>query len=286
MTHWILEIAQKLALFDILAMVGGLLCATMIRFAPGYGMDERALDARLSRESRDAILNEQQVGKSLPSYYLSYLVGLLQGDFGVSSFLQRPVKELLRERALSTTRAVFLGLIAAWSAASVLSLLTIRFRAWPLEYTAAALTGLLIALPTAVVALIFVYLGAPMFLGIAVVTLPKLFRYQYNILREAHARPFVLAARARGVSENRILFGHVIPVALPPLVALLGVSSSMAFGAAIPLEAFSDTPGVGQLAWQAALNRDLPLLTTITLFVTLLTVGVNTFAGAIHRSRP
>lgn len=285
MAHWILKIGQKLALFAILAMVGALLCATMIRFAPGYGMDERALDARLSRESRDAIRNEQQVGKSLPSYYFSYLSSLLRGDFGVSSFLQRPVKELLKDRAPSTTRAVLLGLIAAWSAASLLSLLTIRFRAWPLDYAATAVTGLLIALPTAVVALLFVNLGAPIFLGIAVVTLPKLFRYQHNILSEAHSQPFVLAARARGVSENRILFRHVIPVALPPLAALLGVSSSMAFGAAIPLEAFSDSPGVGQLAWQAALNRDLPLLTTITLFVTLLTVGVNTFAGAIHERR-
>lgn len=56
----------------------------------------------------------------------------------------------------------------------------------------------------------------------------------------------------------------------------------MALGAAIPLEALSDSPGVGQLAWQAALNRDLPLLTSITLFLALLTVGVNFVAGSMH----
>jgi len=71
----------------------------------------------------------------------------------------------------------------------------------------------------------------------------------------------------------------------PMLVALLGVSSSMAFGAAIPLEALSDSSGVGQLAWQAALNRDLPLLTSITLFVTLVTVGVNFVADATQKGR-
>jgi peptide/nickel transport system permease protein len=60
----------------------------------------------------------------------------------------------------------------------------------------------------------------------------------------------------------------------------------MAFGAAIPLEALSDSPGMGQLAWQAALNRDLPLLTSITLFVTLLTAGVNCLAGAIQERQP
>src|SRR6266849_4576415 len=133
---------------------------------------------------------------------------------------------------------------------------------------------------------LFVFLRAPVFLGIAVVTFPKLFRYQRNILAHAHAQPCVLAARARGVSRNQILFRHVIPLAQPALVALLGVSSSMAFGAAIPLEALSDSPGMGQLAWQAALNRDLPLLTSITLFVTLVTVVVNFVADAAHERKP
>ena len=46
----------------------------------------------------------------------------------------------------------------------------------------------------------------------------------------------------------------------PQLLALAGVTVSLAFGAAIPVEAIADSPGVGQLAWQAALGRDLPVL--------------------------
>jgi len=286
MTHWISKLAQKVLLLTALAIVGALLSATMVRFAPGYGVDERELDPRLSAASRNAIRNEYRMGGGLISYYRGYLSGLLHGNLGTSAFLERPVAGLLKERAPFTVRAVFLGLTTAWIAASVLSLLTIRWRTWVLEYSATAVTGLLIALPTAVVALLCLYLRVPVFLGIAVITLPKLFRYQHNILAQAHARPFVLAARARGVSSNRILFWHVIPAAWQPLVALLGVSASMAFGAAIPLEALSDSPGMGQLAWQAALNRDLPLLTSITLFVTLLTAGVNCLVGAIQERRP
>jgi ABC-type dipeptide/oligopeptide/nickel transport system permease component len=60
----------------------------------------------------------------------------------------------------------------------------------------------------------------------------------------------------------------------------------MAFGASIPLEALSDSPGIGQLAWQAVLNRDLPLITSITLFVTVVTVGVNFVADATHERKP
>ena len=282
MTHWISKLAQRLLLLMGLAVAGTLICATMVRFAPGFGIDERELDPRLSAASRDAIRNEYRMGGGTFSYFGAYVSGLLHGNLGNSAFLQRPVSGLLKERAPITAKAVSLGLMFAWIAASLLSLLTIRFQSWVLEYSATAATGFLIALPTAVVALLCLYVRAPVSLGIAVITLPKLFRYQHNILAQANARPFVLAARARGVSQNRILFCHVIPAAWQPLVALLGVSAAMAIGAAIPLEALSDSPGMGQLAWQAALNRDLPLLTSITLVVTLITAGINCFAGALQ----
>jgi peptide/nickel transport system permease protein len=282
--YWLIQLGQKFLLLAAIAVVGALLCATMVRFAPGYGVDERELDPRLSRASLAAIRSENQLSQGLLFYYGSYLSGLLRGDFGTSVFLQRPVGELLRERASFTARTVFLGLLTAWFAASFLSLLTIRLQNWMLDYSATVLTGLLIALPAAVVALLCLYLRAPVFVGITIVTLPKLFRHQHNLFAEAHTQPFVLAARARGISSNRILFLHLIPVTWAPLLALLGVSSSMAFGAAIPLEALSGSPGVGQLAWQAALNRDLPLLTSITLFVTLLTVGVNFLASSVQKT--
>lgn len=282
---WALKIAGKFLLLAALALVGALLCATMVRFAPGFGVDERELDSRFSRASIDAIRSEHQLGDGLISYYGAYISGLLHGNFGRSTFLQRPVGELLRERTPFTVRAVLFGLLTAWIVATALALLTIRFQSWLLDYSATAFTGLLIALPTAVVALLCLYLRASVFVGIALVTLPKLFRYQHNIFAQARAQPFVLAASARGVSPNRILFRHVIPATWQPLVALLGVSVSLAFGAAIPLEALSDSPGVGQLAWQAALNRDLPLLASITLFVTLLTVGFNSLADSFHEAQ-
>jgi peptide/nickel transport system permease protein len=283
--HWLQKLGQKFALLTALAIVGALLCATMIRFAPGYGVDERELNPTLSQASRDAIRSEYGTGESLLSYYRHYLSSLLHGDLGTSVFLQRPVAELLKERAPLTARTVSLGLLTAWIAASGLALLTIRFPSWILGHSATAFSGLLIALPAAVIALVFVFFRAPVFLGIAVVTFPKLFRYQQNLLAQAHGQPFVFAARARGLTRNRILFGHVVPSVWPTLVALVAVSSSMAFGAAIPLEALSDSSGLGQLAWQAALNRDLPLLTSITLFVTLVTVGVNFVADATHQRR-
>jgi len=62
----------------------------------------------------------------------------------------------------------------------------------------------------------------------------------------------------------------------PQLLALAGVSVSIAFGAAIPIEALCDLPGIGQLAWQAATARDLPLLLAITFLVIAVTQICNT----------
>ena len=88
-------------------------------------------------------------------------------------------------------------------------------------------------------------------------------------------------ARARGVAEMRLFFFHIAPAALVPLVALAGVSITLAFGASIPIEALADSPGIGQLAWRAALERDLPVLVSVTLLFTGVTILVNVLADLV-----
>ena len=73
----------------------------------------------------------------------------------------------------------------------------------------------------------------------------------------------------------------MVPVVTPQLLAVAGVSVSMAAGAAIPVEALCGLAGIGQLAWQAALGRDLPLLVNITVLVTLVTLLANSGADVI-----
>jgi peptide/nickel transport system permease protein len=75
----------------------------------------------------------------------------------------------------------------------------------------------------------------------------------------------------------------VIPAAGLQLLALAGVSLNMAFGAAIPVEVICDSPGIGQLAWQATLARDLPLLVNLTVLVAVMTMVANSASDlAIH----
>jgi peptide/nickel transport system permease protein len=79
---------------------------------------------------------------------------------------------------------------------------------------------------------------------------------------------------------------HVLPPAAPQLIALAAVSVNMAFGAAVAVEAICDLPGLGQLAWKAAMARDLPLLVVLTVMIVLMTQVSNLLADACHeRSR-
>jgi peptide/nickel transport system permease protein len=279
MRDGIQRIGGRLLILAALSVLGGLLSATLVRFAPGYGVDERELDPRLSQASVEAVRKAHRLNSSLLSYYGRYLEGAIHGDFGTSEWLQRPISTLIKERFPVTARSVLFGVLLAWVAAFAVSLTSLFFQGFFFDLSATFVSGLLIALPAAVVAIFSNYLRAPVGLAIAVVTFPKLFQYLRNLLTHAYAQPYVLAARARGIGQARILFRHVLPLAGPALFALLGVSLSMAFGAAIPIEALCDSPGVGQLAWQAALNRDLPLIMNLTLLITLITVTANSLAN-------
>jgi len=273
------KFGTRLLLLGALTLLGGLISATLVRFAPGYGIDERELDPRLNQASVEALRSSHRTDSGLLSYYAHYLTNAIRGDLGTSEWLGRPVSSLIQERFPVTARSVIAGVILAWVAALSCTLASFFPGGSFLNVPGIAASSVFIALPTGVVAMFAVYLRAPVFVAIAVVTFPKLFRYLRNLLSDALAQPHVLAARARGVPQSSVVFRHLFPFAAPALVALFGVSVSMAFGAAIPIEALCDSPGVGQLAWQAALNRDLPLIMNVTLLITLLTVAANSLAG-------
>ena len=124
-------------------------------------------------------------------------------------------------------------------------------------------------------ALLFVLASAPERLVLALIVLPKIYSYSRNLLVRGAGEPHVLTAYAKGLTTIRVLAWHILPTAAPQLLALLGVSVSIAFAAAVPVEALCDLPGIGQLAWKAALGRDLYLLTTLSVLVTAITLLAN-----------
>ena len=265
-------------------MLGGLLSATLVRMAPGYGVDEADLDSRLSRESIAALRQSRVEDGGLGSYYLHYMERLLHGDLGTSVGLQEPVAQLLKGRFPETLMSVALGLALAWTAGLGLAMAGVLSRGKAVEMGANLLATIVICIPAAVLALLFVMARAPGRLAIGVIVFPKVYQYARSLLRRSAALPHVLTARAKGLSPVRILLWHVLPVAARPLLALAGVSVCLAFTAAIPVEVLCDLPGIGQLAWKAALSRDLALLVNLTMMVTLITLAANTAAELVAQS--
>jgi peptide/nickel transport system permease protein len=203
------------------------------------------------------------------------------GDLGTSLALGQPVRTLLHDRAPLTMRLLVFGLGLGWLAALTLALSAAWLRLSSYDLVTALVSGTFLCLPAAVLALLSVLWNAPGSLAIALIVFPRIYRYARNLLAKSYSQPHIITARAKGLVESRILFWHVVPSVAPQLLAVAGVSVSMAVGAAIPVEALCGLAGVGQLAWQAALARDLPLLVNITILVTLVTLLANSGADVI-----
>jgi peptide/nickel transport system permease protein len=252
-------------------------------------VDERELDSRLSAESQQAIRSEHAQDNNIALFYVRYLAGFVRGDFGFSRSLNRPVGELLKERLPSTMVSLAWGVFTGVSLGLAMALGTVWWRTRGADLAPALLSGLLLAAPAAVIALVFLWMGpwigAATRWAIAAVVLPHVYRYARNQLVATSEAPHVLAAEAKGLSRSRVLWAHIFTPAVPQLATLAGIAVSIGFGAAIPIEVICDSPGVGQLAWRAAMDRDLPLLVTITVLVALMTLAVNSIADVALAAR-
>jgi peptide/nickel transport system permease protein len=275
------KIARHGLILVATALLGGFLSAAMVRLAPGFDTDEAALDPHLNSQSIQALRQARTEQHNIFRFYLHSLQLAMHGDLGTSISLKQPVSTLLQDRFPLTLRLVSLGLLMGWAAVMVLVFTTALLRVTAYDLLATFMTGLLICVPAAVLALLSVLWNIPGALAIALIIFPRDYRYAHNLVNKAYSLPHIVTARAKGLSELRILFWHVVPSAGPQLLALAGVSVSLAIAAAIPVEALCGLAGIGQLAWQAALARDLPLLMNITILVTLVTLLANSSADVI-----
>jgi peptide/nickel transport system permease protein len=286
---WSLTMRRFCAL-PLLLLLAGLCGATLLRFAPGFDVDERELDARASAESLARFREARSADRNILAYYGRFLAGALSGDLGVSRSLERPVVELVRERLPVTARLVGYGVPAAWIAGLGCALCAALWpRGFVFDLAGTVASCVLLSLPAALIGILFLYWPGPLPLALGLLMFPRIFIYARNLVESAQAMPHVVQAQARGLSPAAILFRHVVPPALPQLGSLAAVSVSFALGAAIPLEVLCDRPGIGQLAWQAALGRDLPLLVGLTLVMALVVMSVNMvsdIANAALRRQP
>ena len=168
-------------------LVGGFAASALVRFSPGFDVDENSWNPKFSAATLEAMHRARERDNSLPRFYLHYLAAAMRGDLGQSESLKIPIADLLRERApvtgrlvaLGTAGGLILGVFAAWAAV------------WPrrmgLEILAVSSGGLLLAIPPAVLALAFFFQEAPLSPAVALAVFPRVFGTMRAILEDLFA---------------------------------------------------------------------------------------------------
>jgi peptide/nickel transport system permease protein len=106
-------------------------------------------------------------------------------------------------------------------------------------------------------------------------------RYLRSTLLDIRGERYILAARARGISENRILWIHTLRPALVPVITLLGMSLPFLVSGSVVIETVFSWPGVGLGLLQAAHARDVPVIMAITLLGAVAVIAGNLVADLL-----
>jgi peptide/nickel transport system permease protein len=269
------RLALHLATLVVVVLAGGFIASALVRYSPGFDSIPEDLNTALSPETLQALHVRHNHENSLPRFYARYLGGAVRGDFGVSQSLGQPVAALLRQRAPVTTWLVLWGTLGGWTLATLLAWMAVWARRRAVTAAAVSVSGLLLAIPPAVLGLAFFFYEAPLGLALSLGLFPRLFGTLRAIFEDCHGSPALLAARSRGVGSFAIASRYVLGAAAPQLAALLGIAVVLAFGLAIPIETLCGVPGMGALTVQAATARDMPLLCGLALIVTFLVTFVH-----------
>ena len=259
----------------LLVMIGSTL---LVRLAPGYLSDAREMDGRYGDTVRAELAQEGARSHSLPHMLAREMSGWLHGDAGVSRQFGVPVGDLIRPRLAVTGGLLLRSLLLGWTLALSAALVAgTRRKSGILWQTPATL---LLAIPTAAMATLCLLAGTggPV-LVMALLVGARDFKFLSRILRQAWLEPHLLQARAQGIRMRRLFAVHMAPAIAAQLAALAGLSLVTALSALVPIEVLFDVPGLGQLAWNAAMNRDLPVLLAVTLLMALAVTSSGILSG-------
>ena len=244
----------------------------LARLAPG----DAATDLLLSRANATTIAQTRarlQLDRPIVWQLGAWLNGLAHLALGRSSLFDRPVADLLRERAARTATLAFAALAIATGLALPVGVLTgSRPRGafarivTPVSLALVACPPLLGALGLLWLALATRWLPAgPGSLAVPVLALAlpiaaAIERLQSQATAEALAAPDLTAAAARGVPAARVLWIHAARQSLRPVLGIFGIVIGSLFSGSLAVEFVTSWPGLGRLTYEAIVGRDVFLV--------------------------
>jgi peptide/nickel transport system permease protein len=274
------------ACFLVLAVSSASLILT--RLAPGDFVTE-SLGAQANRETIERERARFGLDKPFALQYRDWLAAAIRLDFGYSMQYDRPVRDLIPERAANTAILSLTALVLATLIGLPLGILTGSARGGVLSNAVRTASLVLLSMPPLLTSLFLVFVaartgwfpiagmrspGAPqagalvdllhhLVVPAAALGLPlaaMLERLQSQAMREIIDQPFVLATLARGIPHARVVWRDALKAALRPIAAVYGLIIGTLLSGSFAVEVISAWPGLGTLMLGALRTRDIYLV--------------------------
>ena len=269
-------------------------CLTYLAPGDPAAMLLEAGDTIVSEETLEKTRHELGLDKPFLVQYANWIGGLLHGDMGMSYSAKKPVSEKLSEGFVGTlllalVTVIFVLIISIplgiWSA--------VRQNEWP-DYLVRFFSFIGVSMPNFWLGLILLYIfGLKLGLfpiasssvtakgivlpaiTLAIYQSTKYVRQVRTVILEELHQDYVIGARARGLSESAILWKHILPNAVLPLITLLGMSIGWLLGGVAVIEIVFSWPGIGNMAVRAIMMRDYPLIEGFVLWIAIVYMFIN-----------
>ena len=300
----ILRVLRKIAgrLGGALLVIWAVVTVTFIavRAVPGDPL-QAVLGGPGSNASEEAVAAAiEQYGFNLPLWqqYLRYLAQVASGNLGDSYSLRAPVTQIIGEQLPATLTLALAGFFAGWLLALVLAWWSVvgGRGAWAIASGFEAVASILpqFWIATVLIAIFAVGFGLPVAVsqpGPAGLVLPAitlaipaagfLGQTMRERMLDTLEQPFVIAARARGISTSQLFFKHILRHAALPAVSVSAWQFGNLISGAVVVETIFARQGLGRTLLQAVLDRDVPLVcgTLIAVAVVYIVMTILTELG-------
>jgi peptide/nickel transport system permease protein len=241
----------------------------------------------------EAFRHSMGLDQPIPVQYVAFLGRALHGDFGVSFRNRTAALPLVLSRLPVTLRLMGAALLFAILVSVPLGVLAATFHRRPPDFLArfVALFGQSVAAPWLGIMLIFLFAVNLRWLPSSGASRPEsiilpaivsgaysaagLTRLLRSSLLEVMHNDYIRTARAKGLTNRRVVWSHALKNAAIPVVAFLGLQITFMFGNTVIAEAMFAYPGMSRLAVDAISSRDMPVIQVFVLLAGTLVVVVN-----------
>lgn len=290
------KISYRLAHIFLVLLGVSFLSFLLMYVSPGDPV--RAMYAVSGSIPSEEVLEQtrEELGLNDPFFiqYGNWISNCLRGDFGTSYPKGEAVATLLMERVMPTIQLALLSLVIMVLVAVPIGVYSALRQNSILDYLLRGTTFISISMPNFWVGLLLLYVVA-MKLGwlpvvsnqmnfqrlilpavtLAIAMAGKYARQVRAAILEELRQDYVAGARARGLSERCVLWFHVLPNAVLPLITMLGLSLGSLLGGTAVVEVIFSYPALGSLAISAITSRDYPLIQGYVLWIALIYMAVN-----------